>query len=166
MRFFPSAMSDTAKTVLGVSAAAALGAGLVMGGQIPNPSAFSSLPWSDVKSTLGGSTNSVIDGATSAAGAVRNSAVVSSILNPQSGLVHLGASRGSQPWVICARADTNFQSDEGGFVTDVSVGNPKSFAWLSKDPAGDSTVFDTIQEVSTSIHVVYRSLTDLSSSNV
>lgn len=159
-------MSITAKTALGLSAVAALGAGLVVGGQLPNPSSFSSLPWRDVKSTLGGFTTSVIDGATSAAGAVRNSAVVSSILSPQSGLVHLGAPRGGQPWAMCAGADTNFQSDEGGFVTDVSVGNPKSFAWLSKDPAGDSSVFDTIQEVSTSIRNVCRSSADLTTLNV
>lgn len=67
---------------------------------------------------------------------------------------------------MCAGADTNFQSDEGGFLTDVSVGNPKSFAWLSKDPAGDSSVFDTIQEVSTSIRNVCRSSADLTTLNV
>lgn len=138
-------MSTTTKTVLGVSAAAALGAGLVMGGQIPNPSAFSSISWDGVKATLGGVASSAVDVATSA----RNSAMVSSIVGPQSGLIHLGLPmRSREPWAFCS-PDTDFQQEQGTLVTDVSVNNPKSFSFLTMVPK--RTDLGTIQKVSTAI---------------
>lgn len=141
MRFLPT-MSTTAKTALGLSAVAALGAGLVMGGQIPNPSAFSSISWDGLKSTLGEVASSAVDAATSA----RNSAVVSSIVGPQSGLVHLELPMGSrEPWAFCS-PDTDFRPEQGGLVTDVSVNDPKSFSFLSLDPK--RTALDAIQKVS------------------
>jgi hypothetical protein len=116
-----------------------------MGGQIPNPSAFSSISWDVIRATLGGVASSAVDVATSA----RNSAMVSSIVGPQSGLVHLGLPMGSrEPWAFCS-PDTDFQPEQGALVTEVSVNNPKRFSFLTTDPK--RTNLSTIQKVSTAI---------------